>query len=109
MNKKSSKVGVQTVKRLLLANKSGCGSVCVPVQSCDAQFFVKIEPLIRGSTFDVEMLSGKFIQKQVYLSLNLQEVFVGSEVLLIEKLLRPELLSETLDLIREYKAGNHDS
>ena len=71
MSKQKGKTVVQTMKRMLLSNKSGQGSVCVPAQSHDALFFQKIEPLIKGASFEIEMQSGKFSNKRVYLGINL--------------------------------------
>ena len=93
------------MKRVLLSNKSGQGSVCVPAQSHDALFFARVEPLIKGASFEIEMQSGKFSQKRVYLGINLIELHVGQETLLMDKLLKPELQGHTLELIRQYKTG----
>lgn len=45
------------MKRLHLFNKSGQGSVSVPANSKEAQFFQSVEPLVKGSLFEVEMQS----------------------------------------------------
>lgn len=46
---------VHAKKRFFMANKTGQGSVSVPAQSKEAQFFSTVEPLIQGQDFQVEM------------------------------------------------------
>ena len=78
----------------------------VPASSKEAQFFQAVEPLTKGSLFEVEMQSRQFCQKKVFLSLNLMELHVGnSETLLLSKLLKTELTGQTLDLIKQHKLG----
>ena len=92
-----------SMKRFLLSNKFGTGSVSVPKGSKEANFFSIIQPLITGSIFQVQILSKKYAQRRVCLDVLLNKLYVGTESLLIESLDKTEINLKTLELIKIIK------